>query len=248
MPAFHSPDLLGLAFAGKGWEDGPIEGGASVTRFPAIEGARGWLAWAVVLAHCVQAADLQSHSGILYKVYNGANVSVWIFIIISGFVISHMIIEKNEKYVPYITRRFMRIFPLFAVSCFVGAFTFQLYPQTLSMVGWQTIGSATSFRDMVASQLDHPWLHALAHLTMLHGTINDALLPYSEYAFSPPAWSLSLEWQFYLVAPMVIAIAARPKAAILLTWLCSLGAYLFFRGTFGLYHSPSFLPGAAPLS
>ena len=45
-----------------------------------------------------------------------------VFVIISGFVITHVIVERPEPYLGYLTRRFMRIFPLFAITSVVGYF------------------------------------------------------------------------------------------------------------------------------
>jgi peptidoglycan/LPS O-acetylase OafA/YrhL len=56
--------------------------------------------------------------------------------------------------------------------------------------------------DMVNSWYERPFLHTLAHVPMLHGVVPDAVLPHSSTAFLGPAWSISLEWQFYLIAPL----------------------------------------------
>jgi peptidoglycan/LPS O-acetylase OafA/YrhL len=59
--------------------------------------------------------------------------SVLVFVIVSGlFVITHVILQKQESYWPYITRRFFRIFPLFAVTCVIGFFTSGLLAEALS--------------------------------------------------------------------------------------------------------------------
>lgn len=43
--------------------------------------------------------------------------------------------------------------------------------------------------------------HTLAHLTLLYGLLPKEVLPDATGTLLPPAWSISLEWQFYLVAP-----------------------------------------------
>jgi hypothetical protein len=36
------------------------------------------------------------------------------------------------------------------------------------------------------AQSDHFLAHALLHLTMLHGIVPNTVLPFSDYAFTPP--------------------------------------------------------------
>lgn len=213
-------------------------------RFAAIEGLRAWLAWTVVLGHCIQGADLQQRS-LLFKVSQAGAVSVFVFIIISGFVITHLVLEKKESYAPYLVRRWMRIFPLFAVASVLAAFTLPLYADAMLAVPWHST-TADLVRDLMAAQAAHPWAHLIAHATMLHGAIPDNILKSSQHTCLPAAWSLSLEWQFYLIAPFAIMLARKPRSAALLLLACWIGANLFFRGWLGEFHSISFLPGAAP--
>jgi peptidoglycan/LPS O-acetylase OafA/YrhL len=57
------------------------------------------------------------------------------FIILSGFVISQLLVTKNEPYGLYIFRRFMRLFPAFiaclAIALLVRPFTFGTAPSEL---------------------------------------------------------------------------------------------------------------------
>ena len=172
-----------------------------------------------------------------------------VFIIVSGFVITHLLIEKHETYGVYIFRRFMRIFPLFAVTCVIGYFCLPLLVEASSRLPWRDAPSFkfySEFLEIVHSQTAYFWPNFFAHLTMMHGVISDDVLPSSQYVFNSPAWSLSLEWQFYLVAPLAVVAARRLPVALItigvLTVLCI--AYDF--GAFGSFQQRSLLFASAP--
>ena len=85
---------------------------------------------------------------------------------------------------------------------------------------------------------------------MLHGLVPEEVLPNSAGAFLGPAWSISLEWQFYLVAPFLFAFAkkgAKPLAAICLLVIATVAARTDFGsystpGTLATWTLPAFLP------
>ena len=162
-------------------------------KFVAIEGLRGWLAWAVVVCHLVQTSDLYA-KGLGPALVQVGLFSVLIFIIISGFVITHLVCERPEPYGSYLLRRAMQIFPLFAVTCIIGYFTNDIHAAALARVSWANAPSTfhveTLYADIARSNHEYLLAHALAHLTMLHGVISNALLPFSQSAFNSPAWSL----------------------------------------------------------
>jgi len=81
---------------------------------------------------------------------------------------------------------------------------------------------------------------------LLHGAIPNNILNMSEYMFVAPAWSLSLEWQFYLIAPMIIFLTRTHTKRILLASMSIAGYFAYTHGWFGGFSLPSFLPGAAP--
>jgi peptidoglycan/LPS O-acetylase OafA/YrhL len=216
-------------------------------KIAAVEGLRGWLAWTVVISHIALASNI-SAGGIGPMLGRAGPVAVMVFIIISGFVISHLIITREEPFRLYIWRRFMRIFPLFAVMCVVGYFTMDLFSRSLQAVIEREGGSYPWLANMIdyaSSTHQYVWAHVAAHLPLLHGAIGNNLLPNAQYAFNPPAWSISLEWQFYLAAPLILAFLndRRRWLAAALVVLIVGTAYAF--GAFGEFRSPSFLPGAA---
>ena len=64
-------------------------------RFQALEGFRGVLAWAVVFAHLAKFSDIYTRriGALIDKL---GTPSVLIFVIVSGFVITHAIIERPD--------------------------------------------------------------------------------------------------------------------------------------------------------
>jgi peptidoglycan/LPS O-acetylase OafA/YrhL len=204
-----------------------------MNRFAAIEGLRGWLAWIVVFGHIAHVSDL--------KVVHVAEYAVLVFIVISGFVITHLILGRREPYGIYIYRRFMRIFPLFIVTCVIGYFTTPLFVEAT----WFWAHAET-----VRQQSVNFWPHAIAHLSMLHGAISSNVLPWSSLMFNSPAWSLSLEWQFYLVAPFCLLAIRKTSWAVLGLFvtiaLALLGSH-FGGNQFGRFEVRSLLLLAGPL-
>jgi peptidoglycan/LPS O-acetylase OafA/YrhL len=220
----------------------------SMRRFYAIEGLRGWLAWAVVLSHIAQTSDVYA-KGLGPAMGRAGHAAVLVFVVISGFVITHLVITRPEPYRIFLLRRFMRIFPLFAVTCVAGFYTNDIHAVTVSRVSWAAdpafAEQVTAFTGIAHSDHDFFWANALAHLTLIHGAISETLLPYSLYAFNTPAWSLSLEWQFYLIAPLAIMLARQQRTVVWLALAIAVVESAYQFGWLGLFSLPSFLPGAA---
>ena len=157
-----------------------------------FDGLRGLLALWVFATHALELGPYSSLARVTH-----ANMAVDIFIILSGFVIFHLL-SNGEDYRTFITRRWFRLFPVFAI-CFLIALA--LY-------------AVRGTDDEIAFGLAHmkkimPYL--VTHATMLHGIVPDPLLPHTARAILVPAWSVSVEWQFYLLAPLLFAFATRPN-------------------------------------
>jgi peptidoglycan/LPS O-acetylase OafA/YrhL len=157
-----------------------------------FDGLRGLLALWVFATHVIELGPYPSAATMIH-----ANLAVDIFIILSGFVIFHLL-STGEDYRTFITRRWFRLFPVFAV-CFLAA---------LVLFAWLGVNDETAF-GMAHTKNLMPYL--ITHATMLHGAVPDSLLPQTARAILVPAWSISVEWQFYLVAPLLFAFAVRPN-------------------------------------
>ena len=162
-------------------------------RFSVLEGFRAVLAWWVVLGHML------GHAGYTrrdmpdgFEFLRSGEIAVFVFMIISGFVITHLMVQKEEPYKVYIMRRFLRLWPVFAVLITVlFALTFTPFP-------------------IRAANVDNLWIHYLVEMTMLHGLFPDQVLENSSQTLGGPGWSISLEWQFYIIAPLFLAAFLKP--------------------------------------
>ena len=74
---------------------------------------------------------------------------------------------------------------------------------------WRTTAENIETTQYFSSIRAHFWEHVGLHLSLLHGMVPDQILLASGSAFIGPAWSLSLEWQFYLLAPLLFLVATK---------------------------------------
>jgi peptidoglycan/LPS O-acetylase OafA/YrhL len=228
-PCLTAPERLNLH---------KIVTGGSVPRFAAIEGLRAWLAWAVVASHVILFSGLDGWHPLGWFIFLGGHWAVVVFVMISGFVITHLLIEKAEPYGAYIIRRFMRLFPAFVLATVAGAAGVVIANHALA-------GSALAalpgygFPAQVARWREG-WFAAAPANILLHATMLHGVVPSGGYAFLPPGWSISLEWQYYLVAPLLLW-AVRRAAAV--TAFIALVVAIVFNAKFGpLFEQSSALP------
>jgi peptidoglycan/LPS O-acetylase OafA/YrhL len=216
-------------------------------QFRSLDGTRGWLAWSVVVFHMILLTAAYQWKPILAHIDYLHRVRVPCFFIISGFVITHLLLEKRERYVPYIVRRFLRIYPLYIFCLTLGIFATYLHFAAFADHPW---GDYVPQPDVLAQELagSHGsklgW-HLLAHLTMTHGLVSNQALPASDFMFLGPAWQVSLEWQFYLLAPLILFGLRTRLGTIVLSLLAVMALAASQKGWFGAYNNAGFFPGAA---
>ena len=159
----------------------------------------------------------------LPKLMGLGTYAIDLFIIISGFTITFSLDKQRETYWQFVVRRFFRLYPVF-IALFVVAIP-------LSQVTLWNVTHAGQylrperimyFTGMVESWWANIHWNIPLHLLMLHGVVPEVLVARAPGAFLAPAWCVSLEWQFYLVAPLAYAwaVSARSYRLFALCGLC----------------------------
>lgn len=190
------------------------------------------LAFAVLESHVVeQFNDPDNHGiGLLY----GAE-AVQIFFIISGFYMALILHEKYNRpgdYSQFLLQRFLRLYPVylfvllatvllyvvfFAVSGHaVGPLDFlKRYPQTqgvASLCTYAVVNLAVFGLESLCFFRQDATTGLLYFSMPPPGTFS---ISCKAFAFVPQAWSLSLEFLFYLLAPFLVRRSVRFQATLL---------------------------------
>ena len=215
---------------------------------PELDGLRAPLAWWVVVSHCLlfagyTLADFPGAGLLLLKAWYGVDV----FVLLSGLVITRLIVQGRESYPVYLWRRWLRLFPAYA-ACLMITLLLALAGVTETQVrNTHPNLPHSTWRDgfvaregMVASR---PVAHSLAHLSMLHGVIPESVLPQASLTLVAPSWSISLEWQFYILAPLLVWLARRsPTIVVLILAVCVVGPSILARKGVEFNEIGAFLP------
>lgn len=218
-------------------------------RVDELDGLRGLLALWVAVSHMLAWTGhwenpLPGRLAGPWEVFVSADPAVSTFIILSGFAISFLIHHRHQSYVSFMRGRVFRIYPVYLFCLALGIGTSFLVPSILAAASWkQTIYFEwlQMFSDWEKSAFAK---HVFWHLTLLNGVLTKSYLPGANGTLLAPAWSITLEWQYYLVAPF-IARGVRSSLGLL-----AIGAVAWLGVT---YSQPwqntqlSFMPSNLPL-
>ncbi|MBD2766413.1 acyltransferase [Hymenobacter sp. BT664] len=175
---------------------------ASVSRifFPNLDGLRFLAFFGVFLFHSFYTNSESIKSSLLYHIpyaitrvgYLGVNF----FFVLSGFLITYLLLSERHVYgkihvIAFYLRRILRIWPLYYVVVVLG---FVLYP-------WlkQHFGEA-GFHETAKA-----WYYVF-FLGNFNSIYNGGATPTLELL-----WSVSIEEQFYLVWPLLVAAVPAPR-------------------------------------
>ena len=196
-------------------------------KIQSLEGLRGLMAWWVALGH------ISLTFGWDLPIIDRNRLAVDVFILLSGFVIARLIDRKQEPYGPYILRRGFRLFPLYLVVLVVSSALLQV-----QLGAWEAFPVQTdqNIKRIALAQegIDNFVAHFLVHLPLAQGLVPSSVLQSSATTLVGQAWSISLEWQFYLLAPFFMWCTRSWKGLVIglgVVVLLTL-ATLFVRGGF----------------
>jgi Acyltransferase family len=170
-------------------------------RLVCLDGLRGVLAVYVMLSHTMPFAPMPHWLHWLFQ-HGGAAVDV--FFILSGLVIVESLASFEYRPLPFLIARVARIYPVFLA---VFAFAVGIQPLATSFEHMAWIGQDSAARYLWSGGWPSDWALGIAtHLTMTHGLFPDGFSSAIWVRFLGTAWSLSTEWQFYLLAGISISM------------------------------------------
>lgn len=143
---------------------------------------------------------------------------VVLFFVLSGFLITHLLLAERQRYGrislrQFYLRRSLRIFPAFYVY-------------------WLTLVAA-----LLLARRTVPWGHAWSAFFYFSDYYN-AILGDPNTGFSH-TWSLAIEEQFYLLWPLtLLAVGRRPDRLLRLLVAAIVGIWVYRWGLHFIFHAP----------
>jgi peptidoglycan/LPS O-acetylase OafA/YrhL len=167
----------------------------AMKRLECLDGLRGVLAVYVLLGHMAPFAALP---GWIVSPLAHGGAAVDVFFILSGLVIFRSLESCRFQAASFLILRTTRIFPVF-LAMLAAAIALQPLPAPFAAMPW--IGPDGLARDIIPQGWPANWAAEIAaHLTMMHGLFPNGVLPDAWNSFLAAGWSLSTEWQFYVLA------------------------------------------------
>src|SRR4051794_4448192 len=209
-------------------------------RLACLDGLRGVLAFYVMLSHTLPFAPMP---GWLVWLFSHGGAGVDVFFILSGLVIVQSLASFAYRPQPFLIARVARIYPVFLV---VFAFAVAVQPLATVFIEMPWIAADSPARFIWSGGWPSGWGVGIAtHLTMTHGLFPNGLLPDVWVGFLGAAWSLSTEWQFYLLALLLGARLGLQRLAWLFLAMALAAAVWDAAAPDAWLFSRAFLPNKA---
>jgi peptidoglycan/LPS O-acetylase OafA/YrhL len=207
--------------------------------FPGLNGLRFVAALAVIITH-VELLKFQTglhHNWKNPLIFNLGGLGVYFFFVLSGFLISYLLMAEKTKtgtvsVRKFYVRRILRIWPLYYLIVLLGFFVFPYFD--ILKIDWLDRHFAASY-----------WPALLLNLFMLP---NLALAMFPAVPHIGQVWSIGVEEQFYLVWPLLVKFSTAILrvllvilAVILVVKTIVLGMSIVFPGNRSLQVLRAFL-------
>lgn len=173
-----------------------INTGTSVkTYFPNLDGLRFWAFLAVFLGHARGEFIFPFEPGklwssIVFRLTSLAGVGVGFFFVLSGFLIVFLLINEKVNFGRiglgnFYMRRILRIWPLYFLILFIGL----ILPHFFSILNIRTSGDNIAFFVTFFANFQYTSQHWGDGHSFILGVL----------------WSISVEEQFYIIIPLLLA-------------------------------------------
>lgn len=213
-----------------------------------LNGTRFLLSMWVVVGHFYAIVGGQQFYNIplLGRFLQSSSIAVDGFMVITGFLMAyHYILRENEE--PYLAkdtiikfwlRRFFRLYPVYLLAILSAYFLAKQSAVYQSEILMYFTGSLTNAWGIASTTYEPSLATLITHLTFIHG-----LIPEFVSDLLGPAWSLSLEMQFYIIFPFLFTwfFTSRISERLLLLIVSSIIISALMPKLFGLYLSNGIL-------
>lgn len=190
-----------------------------------FEGLRGILAAWVIFGHILLFSGFTYQDG-WFGILFSPVLGVYSFMMLSGFVITAAIDQRPTSWTGFMTRRFFRLFPVYALCVglailMMGVSLHISQSPTLSTFGPENMERLENVQQNFG-------LYLLADATLLQCLLPRTWYPAAQESFLVPTWSLTIEWLFYMVAPFIVLLIRRSKSLAIGTVFAGLVAIWIF--------------------
>jgi peptidoglycan/LPS O-acetylase OafA/YrhL len=190
------------------------------TFFPHLDALRFFAFFAVFVHHAFISLGYYNSNPTFKFIHknflSAGGLGVSFFFVLSGFLITHLLLEEKENngridIKKFYIRRMLRIWPLYFLIVVLALFVFPLFKDAVPAY----------FPIRFATNKLNPWLYVgfAGNFDYLWNGISNVLIGI--------LWSVSIEEQFYLFWPLIIAFV--PKKRLLPTFLLIILASTLFR-------------------
>lgn len=165
--------------------------------FPGLTGLRFFAAFVVIICHVEEFKSIwkirETNTWDLHFFSLMGELAVTFFFVLSGFLITYLLLVEKEKtgtiaMKQFWMRRVLRIFPLYYLIVFLGLFIFPIFP-------------IFDFPEWTSHIYDNYWTKVLMYIFFLSNVAIASIYP---IPYAVHTWSIGVEEQFYLLWPILV--------------------------------------------